>query len=182
MCCKLGFDFSGLLMDMGSLTDNMGLMQKYFYWILDGKLAGSPGPDAVEWDLNWLWDAGIRAILSLNEGGVDAKALKVKGFKHAFILVPDNIPPQEEDCLEFEKRLPEQIKFIDECLSNGLPTLVHCHAGMDRTGTIASSYLVLKRSYGAESALAHLRKCNPYAVSSEGFEALYFRLVKTLRT
>lgn len=167
-------------MDLRILTDNMGHMQKHFFWILDGQLAGSPGPDAVEWDLEWLWDAGIRAILSLNEGGVDAKAIKVKGFKHSFILVPDNIPPQEEDCLEFEKHLPEQIKFIDECLVSGLPTLVHCHAGMDRTGTIASSYLVLKHDYEAKSALAHLRKCNPYAVSSEGFEALYFRLVKTM--
>lgn len=167
-------------MDLRILTDNMGLMQKHFFWILDGQLAGSPGPDAVEWDLDWLWDAGIRAILSLNEGGVDAKAIEAKGFKHAFILVPDNIPPQEEDCLEFEKQLPEQIKFIDECISGGLPTLVHCHAGMDRTGTIASSYLALKHGFEAKSALAHLRKCNPFAVSSEGFEELYFRLVKTL--
>ena len=173
--------FFGLLMDSMSLKHNIVLMRNHFFWVIEGLLAGSPGPDEIEWDLTWLWDSGIRAILSLNAGDVDAEAIKLKGFRHLMSILPDNIPPGEEDYLEFKKHLPQQLDFIDDCVKKGQPVLVHCHAGMDRTGIITSSYLAFKLDKLPHDALSQVRKCNPYAVSSEGFEAMYHRLVSTLK-
>ena len=121
-----------------------------FYWLIEGKLAGSGYPGLC---MNWLYDTqGIRAILSLQP------------------LTPDDLLRAQQigfetktvEIIDFTAGSPEQrqtaIHQIDEFHEKGLPTLVHCQGGLGRTGMILALYLVLREKTAPESAIAHIRR------------------------
>jgi atypical dual specificity phosphatase len=121
-----------------------------FYWVIDGKLAGSAYPGQF---LGWLYNTqGIRAILSLqpltSDDLIQARKL---GFETKTIEI-----------IDFTAGSPEQretaIQQIDEFQEKGLPTLVHCQGGLGRTGMILALYLVQRKAWTPESAIAHIRR------------------------
>lgn len=142
---------------------------RHVYWVIDRLLAGRPGPSRYPWDPAELYTAGIRAIVSLaaeeavgdlsNYGFVHYQAdfppvmLFSRGMRRAFI----------------HQALPVW-RFIHEQLQAGAPTLVHCHAGKDRTGAILAGYLVIYRDLPPAEALEQVRSANPSAMSAEGYE------------
>jgi hypothetical protein len=62
--------------------------------------------------------------------------------------------------------------YIDEQLRAGLPTLVHCFHGKDRTGGILAGYLITYRGLTPQSAMTRLRKANPTAMTAAGYAEL----------
>jgi len=77
---------------------------------------------------------GIRAVLSLQaeredqfDGQPPDRTLRLP--------VEDFQPPTIA-------QLREAVAFIDVCRSDGLPVLIHCHAGVGRASLTASAYLV----------------------------------------
>ncbi|MFX1565427.1 MAG: dual specificity protein phosphatase family protein [Promethearchaeota archaeon] len=126
------------------MTDTCG-----FYWVLDGKLAGSGYPGAC---LNWIFqEQGIRAILSL-------QPLAPKDFEQAQDM---GILVQTEPILDFTAGFPAQrnraLHIINDFQSQGLPTLVHCQGGLGRTGMILALYLVREKGFSADSAIKKIR-------------------------
>ena len=149
------------------------------FWVLEKRLAGRPGPDEVPWDLMEIYGAGFRAILSL-ENNVDPVEIKNFGFEHLLAPVPDEIPPDSNSISAYKKLLPDAIDFIHTQLSKGLPVLVHCHAGMDRTGMAIACFFVRHHGMAPKEALSKVRMTRPVALTSQGYEAAYFAVASSL--
>ena len=141
---------------------------EHVYWVIDHLLAGRPGPQLEPWDPAELYAAGIRTIISLaaEEPVTD---LELYGFTH----YRADFPPVMLFSKGMQKAFIYQAipvwAFIEEQLAQGMPTLVHCHAGQDRTGTVLAGYLVTHRGLTPELALQKLRDVKPMAMSADGY-------------
>lgn len=139
-----------------------------FSWLVEGNLAGSGqiggwGYDGqLERDLGILHEEGIRAIISLTEWPLESDKVEAKNMAYLHLPIPDMQPPTLRDIIEF-------IQFVDQCNNNKLPVVVHCSAGLGRTGTMLASYLVKKGRSTAE-ALAQVRKIRPGSVETSDQE------------
>jgi protein-tyrosine phosphatase len=58
-------------------------------------------------------------------------------------------------------QLSEGVAFIASAHADGLPVLVHCHAGVGRAPLMAAAYLVAVHDMSYRTALAHLRAARP---------------------
>lgn len=107
-------------------------------WIEIGILAASGIPIGLR-DLRSLHEQGIRAILSLTEHPLTAQseitpqALEGMGFAWLHAPVADQYPP---DVTTAHKA----IRFVRRMRAEGRPVLVHCHAGIGRTGTFLHAF------------------------------------------
>ena len=121
-----------------------------FYWLIEGKLAGSGYPGLC---IEWLYDTqGIRAILSLQPlTPNDSLRAQQLGFETKTVEISD-----------FTAGSPEErqtaMQEIDEFQERGLPTLVHCQGGLGRTGMILALYLVQRENMSPESAITQIRR------------------------
>jgi protein-tyrosine phosphatase len=137
-----------------------------FFWLYHGALAGSgrPGgrsPDAqsiLESDLRWLADNNLRAILTLTEEALPDEALRHFGFSALHLPVRDLTAPAPDQFLR-------ALEFIDQNLSRGTGTLVHCLMGQGRTGTILAAYLT-REGLSPTDAVQRLRELCPGAIGT----------------
>jgi len=150
---------------------------KYIYWAIPGFLAGRPGPDEIDWDLSELKEAGFGAILSLHNSPVGLENVHQSGFVHKLLPLPASIPPASEDFLAYQQLLPESMAFIHRNITAGIPTLVHCHAGKDRTGVVLACYLCTHEKLDPPAAIRKLRAVKPPLLSAGGYEALVYQLL-----
>ena len=105
---------------------------------------------AAQWpDLSAL---GIRAVLSLQaeredqfEGPPPDRTLRLP--------VEDFHPPTIA-------QLREAVAFVDGCRADGLPVLIHCHAGVGRASLTASAYLMTQGLSQVE-AFNSIRRARP---------------------
>ncbi len=124
-------------------------------WIEPGQLAASGIPLDAK-DLRSLHQQGIRAILSLTEQPLLAQreitpdildALDIRIFH---VPVRDQYPP---DAAQAEQILT----VIRTMQSDHRPLLIHCHAGIGRTGTILHLYY-LAQGHTLAQAREHIRQ------------------------
>ncbi|MGC9467995.1 MAG: tyrosine-protein phosphatase [Anaerolineae bacterium] len=142
---------------------------RYVYWIIDRLLAGRPGPSRHPWDPAELYAGGIRTIVSLAaEEAIDD--LVDYGFTH----YQAEFPPVRLFSKGMRKAFIHQAlpvwRFIHAQLEAGMPTLVHCYEGKDRTGVILAGYLIIYREVAPAQAVARVRAANPAAMTAEGYE------------
>ena len=95
---------------------------------------------------------GIRAVLSLQaeyedvfHGTPPDRALR--------LMVPDFHPPTVE-------QLREAVAFVAAAHADGLPVMIHCHAGVGRASLTASAYLVSRGASYAD-AFEKIRRARP---------------------
>ncbi len=138
-----------------------------FSWVVRGKVAGADMPgrfNSLKFDLEWFRGQGIGAIVSLSESPLPKKS--VSGFEYLHIPMRDMAAPSAEqirEFLEFAKRMEKGKK----------PVLVHCHAGIGRTGAMLACYLV-GNGYKAEEALDIVRRSRGYGLfTQEQYSAVY---------
>jgi len=85
----------------------------------------------------------------------------------------DHDPPSQEG-------LDESVRFIDSELAAGRAVMVHCLAGVGRTGSVLAAYMISRDGLTADQALARLRAIRPGSVerAQEGAVREYERRVR----
>ncbi|KAH3758635.1 leucine-rich repeat protein [Pelomyxa schiedti] len=89
-----------------------------------------------------------------------------KQVTHVLSVLPISKDQMETDLLEHFQTCH---KFIDEARDSGTAVLVHCAAGVSRSATIVTSYVMYKNNIGYEAALEILRKKRPAVSPNPGF-------------
>ncbi|HXK20497.1 MAG TPA: protein-tyrosine phosphatase family protein [Polyangiaceae bacterium] len=137
-----------------------------FQWLVIGKLAGMPRPGLVSdeaGDLAVLQALGIRHLISLTREAVDAARLSTRG------IVGEHFPIAELATLPMPDTC-DLCRRISAWMDAAEPTVVHCRAGLTRTGTILACVLVT-RGLTAERAIQELQLVNPrYVQQAEQLE------------
>ncbi len=123
-------------------------------WIIESRLASMamPWPD----ELVHLRDIGINGILSLSTR--IPEGLPMEGIRHLHLPVLDLTAPTLA-------QLQTGVEFIHETIEDGGAVAVHCTAGLGRTGTFVSAYLVYSGMPPAE-AIHEVRSCRPGSVET----------------
>ena len=123
-----------------------------FNWLEDGKVAGAPHPDLNEGlraVAPFLRSQGIGGILTLFDKPLEPNPEEL-GFQYLFVLTPDFRPPPN---------LPRIVTFIEAQVGQGRGVLVHCFAGIGRTGTVLAAWLLHRdAALSAVDAMSRVRE------------------------
>ena len=141
-----------------------------FSWLIPEKLAGSAIPTSFE-EIKWVLDEGIKSIVTIREEPLDDDWIKNVNYLH--VMSNDMSVPEFDD-------LTNAVDFIHKRLNEKEPVMVHCLAGLGRTGTILASYLVKYENMSADKAIEKVRKIRPGSIQSYPQEEMIFRFEKSL--
>ena len=65
------------------------------------------------------------------------------------------------------EQVRQALLFITRSIANQRPVLVHCNAGIGRSGVIIAIYLINNRGFSPEEAIMALRSLRPEAIEPE---------------
>lgn len=131
-----------------------------FDWLIDDKFTGSGMPTSTS-EIDWIQKQGVRSIITMTENSLPESW--VKNIKYLHVPTEDFSAPDME-------QIDEAVEFIQNRLENNEPVMVHCAAGIGRTGTILACYLVKYQKLSAKDAIQKVRKERPGSIQSESQE------------
>lgn len=143
-----------------------------FSWLLQNKLAGSGMPTSFE-EISWIRKQGVKSIITMTEQGLPDSW--VEGLEYLHVPTEDLTAPDIE-------KIDTVVDFIHERIKNKEPIMVHCAAGIGRTGTILASYLVKYQNLTAKDAIEKVRQERPGSIQSESQEMTVTFYEKFLKT
>ena len=131
------------------------------WWIDEPLVLGSSNP--TDSQLKRLYHEGFRSIISLLDEGEESPNYEIEevegmGFKRYSIPVKDFSAPSLDDFKAF-------LEAVHRALEYG-KVLIHCQAGLGRTGTMAAAYWIDK-GLSVNEAIKKIRKSNPSFVPSD---------------
>ncbi|HKU32312.1 MAG TPA: dual specificity protein phosphatase 23 [Candidatus Nitrosotalea sp.] len=139
-----------------------------FSWLIDNKLAGSGMPTTIE-EITWVQKQGVKSIVTMTEAPLPESWIKNVKYLH--------VPTEDLSAPDMEQ-IDQAVEFIHERLQSEEPVMVHCAAGIGRTGTILACYLVKYHKLSAKDAIEKVRKERPGSIQSESQEiaiGLYYK-------
>ena len=154
---------------------------KHVFQLRD-RVFGRPGPVYCPWVPAELAAGGIGAVLTLNHGqSVYVDDLNAAGLEHGWFPMEDNAPPLPGDFEHCIATLPVALEFIDKMHGQNRAVLIHCTAGKDRTGLMMAFYLCRHEAYGAEDAIAEVRRVRPEGLSALEYEPFAIEVLNALK-
>ena len=142
-----------------------------FSWIIEKKLAGSAIPTSKE-EVDWLKEEGVKSIVTIREEPLDDDW--IDGIEYLHIHSNDMGVPEFDDLIF-------SVDFIHRRLENNEPVMVHCLAGLGRTGTILACYLIKYEKMSADDAITKIRKERSGSIQSYSQEEIIFRFEKFIK-
>jgi atypical dual specificity phosphatase len=128
-----------------------------FSWLIDNKLAGCGMPTTSN-EIKWVFEQGVKSIVTMTEVPLPESWTKNTKYLH--------VPTEDLNAPDIEQ-IEEAVDFIHERINNNDPVMVHCAAGIGRTGTILACYLIKYQKYSAKEAITKVRKERPGSIQSE---------------
>jgi len=141
-----------------------------FSWIIEGKLAGSAIPTSID-EVEWAIDQGVKSIVTIREEPLDSDYTNNVNYLH--VHSNDMGVPEFDD-------LVKTVNFIHDRIVNDEPVMVHCLAGLGRTGTILACYLIKYKKMSADDAIQKVRDERPGSIQSFSQEEIIFQFAKSL--
>ena len=141
-----------------------------FSWLINDKLAGSGMPTSSA-ELEWIIKTGVKSVVTMTEEPLPTSWIKNIKYLH--------VPTEDLSAPDMEK-IDNTIDYIHERIKNDEPTMVHCAAGIGRTGTILACYLVKYHGLSTKDAIDKVRKERPGSIQSESQEiaiGLYHKFI-----
>jgi atypical dual specificity phosphatase len=145
-----------------------------FSWVIENEIAGMARPD-MRSEAIWAWlaERNVGLVVSLTSGAPSADVLARHGLDLLHSPVPDFTPPGAEVIAEFLQKA----RFYRH---EGKAIVVHCGAGIGRTGTLIACYLVDK-GYDPEEAIDTVRRARPGSIETSEQEQAVRALAERLR-
>ena len=138
--------------------------------LLENKLAGSAIPTSID-EVQWAIDQGVKSIITIREEPLDDSW--TKDVKYLHVHSNDMGVPEFDD-------LVKTVDFIHTRITNNEPVMVHCLAGMGRTGTVLACYLIKHQKMSADKAIQKVRDERPGSIQSFPQEEIIFQFAKSL--
>lgn len=123
-----------------------------FSWIVPERVAGMGRPHGAA--LEWLAKQGVTAIVSLTEKPLEP-------FRDLDIL---HVPVQDMNTPTLDQ-LHQLVAFMRAAVAADGKVVVHCAAGVGRTGTALAAYMV-SGGMTAEKAISYVRGQRPGSVET----------------
>ena len=143
-----------------------------FSWLIENKLAGSAIPTSND-EAQWVIEQGVKSIVTVREEPLDDDWVKDVNYLH--VHSNDMGVPEFND-------LVHAVDFIHRRITNNEPVMVHCLAGMGRTGTLLACYLVKYQKMSAGDAIQKVREERPGSIQSYPQEEMIFQFAKSLQS
>jgi atypical dual specificity phosphatase len=133
-----------------------------FHWVIPERLGGMQMPGLLNdeaRDLASLRRLGVHLLISLTEAPFDAERLRAHGIASHHLPIVDMDVPSLEDA----ERL---CRGLSALIDQGRSVVLHCKAGLGRTGTMLACALVY-RGENAVQAVHRVRSVNPLYIQSD---------------
>lgn len=152
---------------------------QHLFWLVPAVLAGRSGPTQDPWCLEELRQAGIGAVLSVNDGGLcHPEDFRAARLLYKCVPLSPNAPPRPGDLDHCASVLPAAFDFALSAERSGFATLVHCHAGKDRTGLFMAYYLCRRFGWSAAASVRRVKDVRPIALTADGWEEFALELLR----
>src|SRR5208283_454491 len=102
---------------------------------------------------------GIQVVLSLTEDPLRRDWVNDAGLMAVHVPVVDMESPTQE-------QLEKCLSIIERAHQHQMPVLVHCSAGLGRTGVILACYFVAK-GLTAQNAISKVRRLRPGSIETD---------------
>jgi len=127
------------------------------------------GPSVHATDVARLRRAGVTAVLSLQQAGIDLPRAAMERMRAACEprIVFHNVGIHDYDPDAVIEALPAALAVLQGLIGDGRIVYLHCSEGINRAPSVALAYLVRGEGMDVDAAMAELRRCDagarPYA-------------------